>query len=362
MKHLTKKATAHGQARQQLLKRMEELAAAGETCLPGLRELSREFGVSLMTVNKAVRRLAMEGRLQRLPRKGNFIVDAPKYLNIGVILCNPPDLSFLRSPAVLQGMLEVFDRASCFVRILQFATPERLAGVFREHALDACVWYLPDAILLPKLNRALTHFRPPALVVGEAWADRADAALPPFHVATDYPAIGRLRAEYLLKRGHRKIAHFNIGPFEPNLEHDSFVATLAGNGVTFDPAWAVKPEDAFARIPQLLDEGRITAAVVNGGSVQMEAVLQAVNGHPSGGRLELLLDYVGPLLPEMIARHPRVKVAGVNMYAERKLGVTAAQTLLGHLLLGRPMKPVKIPSVIIDPKSMEKPGHWERVE
>ena len=244
---LPEKSKVHGQALQLLLKRVDDLAADGGTCLTSLRELSGEFGVSLMTVNKAVHRLAMEGRIQRLPRKGNFIVNAPKYLNLGVIMCNPPDLYYLKSPAVLEGMLDVFDRADCYVRILQLATPERLADVFRQHALDACIWYLPYSSVLPKLNKVLKHFSPPAMVVGEAWEDCADSVLPPFRVATDYQAIGRARAEYLLKRGHRHIAHFNAKAYEKNSEREGFVATLAANGLAFDPAWSVGSADSFLR-------------------------------------------------------------------------------------------------------------------
>ena len=72
--------------------------------------------------------------------KGNFIAQAPSHLNIGVIMCNPPDLDFLKTPAVLEGVLAVLDRADCFVRILQSAALGRLASVFREHAMDAYIW------------------------------------------------------------------------------------------------------------------------------------------------------------------------------------------------------------------------------
>lgn len=362
MKTYSEKGTAHDKTRQRLLTRMEELLAVGETCLPGLREMSQEFGVSLMTVNKAVCRLAMEGRIQRVPRKGNFILKSDRTLNLGIVLCKPPDLSFVRSPAVLQGMLEVFDRATCYVRILHLASPERLDDACRKHALDACVWYLPDPGRLPKLNKVLKHFGKPVLVVGEAWDETPDIALPPFYVATDYQAIGRNRAEYLIKRGHRHIAYFNEGSSAQNLEHNSSLATLAVNGIATNPLWTISSEEATTRIPQLLDEGRITAAIVKGGTEALETVFQVINNHPAGGRLELLVDYVGPSLEKTMAQHPRVKVVGVNVHPNRKLGVVAAQTLLDHLLLGKAANSTKVSSFIVAPGEVKQKSHWKEVE
>ncbi|OZT82155.1 histidine utilization repressor, partial [Vibrio sp. 03_296] len=41
-------------------------------------ELTEQFGVSRMTVNKAIRDLVNEGKLQRRPRLGTFVCDKPE--------------------------------------------------------------------------------------------------------------------------------------------------------------------------------------------------------------------------------------------------------------------------------------------
>ncbi|MDG4869746.1 GntR family transcriptional regulator, partial [Guyparkeria sp. 1SP6A2] len=41
-------------------------------------ELTEQFSVSRMTVNKAIRDLVSEGRLQRRPRLGTFVCAAPE--------------------------------------------------------------------------------------------------------------------------------------------------------------------------------------------------------------------------------------------------------------------------------------------
>ena len=164
--------------------------------------------------------------------------------------------------------------------------------------------------------------------------------------------IGRARAEYLLKRGHRKILRLNATVYasgDEGEEHEGFVSALADAGVAYDPAWSVRPEDAFARIHGLLDEGGFTAAVVNGGEAKMRNVLQVLDRHQEGRRIELLVDYIGGLLPGLIAEFPRLRVVAVNHYPDHELGVAAAQALLDRLQDGTPMTSMRIGSQIRRP-------------
>ena len=107
------KDSTHNLARQRLLAMIEELSAAGVTRLPGVRQLCGDLGVSFMTANKVVKRLALEGRIQSVPSKGNYIVDGPRRYNLGLLMGHVNDPTFLGSPEAMEGMMHVLARRRC---------------------------------------------------------------------------------------------------------------------------------------------------------------------------------------------------------------------------------------------------------
>ena len=221
------------------------------------------------------------------------------------------------------------------VRVLQ-VPPERAAALARERMLDACLWYLPEPAVLPKVREAMEGMDIPALPVLDTWASVWESDLPACHVATDFRGLGRSRAEFLLRRGHRKVARLNATfyPYrgDEGESYQGFAAALGG----YDPAWSVAPGEVAAKIPRLLDQGEVTAAVVNGGERQMRAALQAVDKHRNAGKLELLVDYVGMSAPELAAAFPHVKIVGVLHHPAYKLGRRRGGRADGAFGDGRP--------------------------
>ncbi len=345
MSRASPKASVHSRARQRLIERMDELSAAGIKCLPGLRDLGKELGVSFMTVNKVVKRLAMEGRIQIVPCKGNYIAEAVTRFNVGIVMGNVADVTFLHQPSVMKGMLEVFEKSCCHLRVLQFSQPERAKSFVSDYKLDALIWYLPESSLFPKITAVMKVVRVPMVSVVQNPVGAKGVELPPCHVASDFRAIGHARAEYLLKRGHRRIARFNVPSFSKGYEgeeYEGFAASLSREGGICEPAWRVRSEDTFKRIPALLDEGAVTAAVVNGGEQAMRNVFQALDDHERGAGIELLVDYIGGSLPDLIADFPRLNVVAVNHHPDNELGVAAGRAILNCLRDGTPVVSTRI--------------------
>jgi len=336
----TAKDSTHNQARQRLLEMIGELSAAGIKRLPGVRQLCGDLGVSFMTVNKVVKRLALEGRIESVPSKGNYIVDGPRRYNLGLFIGHDNDPTFLSSPEVMEGILHVLARKRCFIRVLQ-AAPERAAALARERTLDGCLWYLPENSVLSQVRAALAAMDIPALPIMDSWSCLWESDLPFCHVATDYFGLGRARAEFLLRRGHRKIARFNsnIYPYrgDEGEGFQGFVSIIPG----YNPDWSVPP-GGDAKIAALLDQGEVTAAVVNGGEPQMRAVLQTIDRHRNAGKIELLVDYVGMSVQDMAAAYPRAKVVGVLHHPGYELGVAAATALMDCLERRVPLGAVKV--------------------
>ncbi len=333
-------------ARKRLLSLMAALSAGGESRLPGLRKLCAELDVSFMTVNKVIKRLTLEGRIQSIPKKGNYILPGPHPHNIGLILNDEDDSSFLHTPTIMEGVLHVLGKAHCSIRLLQ-ASPERVATVADEHMLDAAIWYLPSAKLIPKVNETIGAMEVPVLPILEDWCQFKVSELPACHVAPDSFKAGRQRVEFLLKRGHRKIARFNIAPY-PEVDYDTeafrgFQAAVDDYGGRHDlTAWSVSANEIEEKIPRILDGGEVTAATVNGGGTQIRRVFKALSRHENGGGIELIVADVGPVLEKLIDEFPTVKVVGITRPCNYDLGVRAGQMLMEHLDKGVPLGAVKV--------------------
>ena len=344
------KTTAYGIARRRLLERISELSKAGHRRIPGLRELCKDLDVSFMTANKVVQSLAKEGRLQIIPRKGNFIVDAPRRFEVAVAIVGSTSCTFLKDPLVLRGVLDAFDKLHCFLRILHLPEPAKAKSFLADYKIDACLWYLPEPDCFDDLKTLSSDLSIPLIPVVQSLGSASFAELPPLSFVVDYSAVGRARANFLLERGHRKIARLNCDDFKapdkPPLEYSGFVSAISASGLVYDRALSVAPDLAFTRIPEILDRGLATAAVVNGGELQMQRVFQIVDGHENAGNLELLVDNIGSYLPKLAAEFPNVKIAGVNSTPGYRLGFAAAKALSSFLLEGRQISSLKVPSEI----------------
>jgi DNA-binding LacI/PurR family transcriptional regulator len=325
---------------------MKGLSSAGENRLPGIRKLCGELDVSFVTVNKVIKRLTLEGRIQSIPKKGNYIIPGPHPHNIGLILGDENDSSFLHSPPVMEGLLHVLGKGNCSIRLIQ-APAERVATVVDENMLDAAIWYLPVAKLMPKVNEIITAMDVPVLPVLQGGSEFEASELPACHVAPDLYWCGQQRVEFLLKRGHRKIARFNIAPY-PEVDYDTetfrgFQAAIDAYGGQHElSSWSVSASEIDEKIPRILDEGEVTAATVNGGATEIRNVFETMSRHVNGTSVELVIADVGPALEALMLEFPKVRVVGITRGGNYNLGVRAAEMLLDHLDKGVPLAAVKV--------------------
>lgn len=356
MRYVARATEAHNLARRRILELMEERLKAGDDRVPGLRGLSRDLGFGVVTVSKALKRLAMEGRVKTVPRKGSFFVAQPaKVPNVCVVLGDEHDYTYVVSPSVLSGVMGELSRGECHVRIFQAADRARVETMIQNFHIDGCLWYLLRRDTLPKLLPYLRSLKLPLVAIGQSWLGLDDADLPPVHVSTDSGAAGRLRAEFLLRRGHLKIARLNFRAGEEipgPVELESFVATLAEAGASFPPEWNLRSDDVPERLPKLLDAGEITAAVVNGGLDAIKTVLEIMDRHPRGRDVELLVDHAGSDMAVWAAAYPNAKISGYHFHPDRSLGIEAARLLLDHLHQGAPLKTRRVLSEIVLPEDL----------
>ncbi len=174
--------------------------------LPGERALARQFGVSQMTVNRAIQELVRKGRLYRRSGAGTFVTDAVQPVRVhGVVLViphteQPQADTYLREP--FRAMRNVAQSRDLTLQVVQAETDE-YEQMAEKHAQGALLFIAPpvDAFeILARLWQNGTRL----VVMGASWQSS------PFPcVDSDNFGGARRAVEYLLSLGHRNIAYLN---------------------------------------------------------------------------------------------------------------------------------------------------------
>ena len=334
----------HILARRQLMKLMKELHAKGIKQLPGERQLCKDFGVGRVTIRSVLKQLAAECRIIVAPRQGLFISAGSEYQNIGLVFGDASTVSFIYSPAILAGIFDAIESSPAFLRNIQLREPERLPSILEEYELDGCIWHMPSNAPFARNSAAIAQSKIPVMsVLLHACLPHEEKDLPPIRVEPDFLGIGRLRTEFMLKRGHSRIACFaNPGTFV----HSGFMAAMKDARATHKSWWSIGSDEISEKLPQILNDGEATALVANGGIAKIEEILNTVEAHPKGASIELLLDYTGPELNELIGNFKKANVVAINHYPRKELGGVAAKALLAHLNEGKPLAGKKVLSRI----------------
>ncbi len=174
--------------------------------LPGERALAREFGVSQMTVNRAIQELVRKGRLIRRSGAGTFVTDAVEPVRVhGVVLVvphteHPQADTYLREP--FHAMRNVAQARGLTLQVVQ-AEPCEYERSVQKYAQGALLFIAPPADAYGTLS-ALWHSGTRFVVMGASYQSC------PFPcVDSDNFGGARRAVEYLLSLGHRSIAYLN---------------------------------------------------------------------------------------------------------------------------------------------------------
>ena len=344
MNNESKRLAPHIVARKLLLEKIKQLMDQGVSQLPGTRALCAELDVSHITLMRVLKQLSKENRIFSMPRKGLFINLEANYLNIGTVLGDGNAVFCLYDVGILNGITEVVQNEPVYLRGVQLREPERAPHVLGEYGLDGCIWYMPGRELIQRSSDAIARSSVPIVsIVSHSYTAEEGQFMPSARVESDFFGIGRLRVEFMIARGHRKIACFTA---PPSLVQEGFMAAISSFGAEHRPSWQIHPDDIAIKMPKILDEGEATAMVIDGGLTSMSKIFDIINAHPRGKSLELVIDYTGPNIWDVLKKHRGINVVAVNYYPRRELGAAAAKSILAHLREGRPLAPIKILSRI----------------
>ena len=191
--------------------------------LPGERELARRYGISHLTMNKALGGLVATGLLRREHGRGTFVAERPS-LPGGLPTAGEPvlvvmDLSAARHPPFLQAL----PRFLCGRRYLPLmvdcgqepACVERFATLAR----DGITCIVHNALGIPYATLAAAAPQCRCVFLGEyAW----DQRVPGSYILSDFAAGGRQAAQHLLAHGRERCLLLTAPPHAGHLAPDSW--------------------------------------------------------------------------------------------------------------------------------------------
>ncbi len=237
----TERDTRHKQVRRQIeMQICRDHWSVGQR-IPGERELARIYGVSQMTVNRAIQDLVREGKLERRVGSGTYVCDRSEELNgepsklvlVVPYTDHPEEDAYLRSP--FRTICNEASLAGCSLQVVQ-ATEAQFPNLVDRNPGAAFLFAAPSGQSRDTLKSLQDH-GVPFVVMGSSWPDETLNC-----VDSDNFAGARLATDYLLRLGHRRIGFLNGDPGTTNCQDRlrGYQAALAEAGVEADPSWVAQ--------------------------------------------------------------------------------------------------------------------------
>lgn len=283
-------------------------------------EVGRMLGVQKAMANKAMRHLAEQGVLISRQRAGTFVGPGlkqhkrSKVRNVYVLLADgdPSTTNW-----AYRSFIEGFRRAIPDINVQFTFVPDndpvgyiaeliegqRALGQFAGSVAVSCS---------PEVYRYLSELREPAVVHGSLYSSE----LPIASVDLDNRQSGQLLSQYLVDRGHHRIAVLMTGAGLPG--HNTFIDgicdVLATSGL---PANALMHrlfrndlQALQSAAKELLEGPSSPTAVITRGSIQAQVIASVAMGLGLvvPGNLEIVFDHEDQTAPHVnMASYPRVE-------------------------------------------------------
>ncbi len=324
------------QISEDLRKQIRSGALPTGTRLPPIRQLTTLYGVSIITINKALASLVSEGLVDSHVGRGTFVSPLPESLKprvIGFILRDLSSPFFTRVAEGAQKRAEA-EGFEIFVTSSAGQTSREDAHIARFSSMGA------DALIVASLRpnapvmRRLRQSDIPVVMVSHTEAEDV-----PF-VGTDPRQAAALAVEHLASLGHRRLGFVNGWPGRPSGEQlrEGFLDALQRLGLKHEPEFEWNYPHAGSGERHQYRSGYAVGQLVAEAEDRPEGVL-VFNDLGAMGFIDALLDR-GVSVPDEVAvvgidgieqgARARVPLTSVRQPAER-IGELAVEMLLKRL-------------------------------
>ena len=313
--------------------------------LPSLRQLCREYGVSLITVRRALQELVSEGRLQSQQGIGTFVTDRVRHARIALVILGFYEQEWRRNSSIFGDLIGgaatvAWEREALFS--VTRVDPSRraadvLASIVDERFFDGLlIRVLPDITeedIAPLLAAAMPF------VVIKRYVPGLDINC----VVNDDVTAAYRATVHLIEHGYRRIAF--LCPLNATVgrdRHEGYRRALAERGVPYDARLVPAIKDWFEEegelaLEALFDLAQPPQAVFAAGDPLAVGVYRAVAA--LGLRIPADLAVVGyDDIPAAAALQPPLTTVRTSYH---DLGARAAALLL-DLIAGKANGPLRL--------------------
>lgn len=253
--------------------------------LPSGKFLAEEFSANIKTVDKAIKSLEEDGVLQRSKGKGTFILSESEKktarqqksssIMIGVISPLPEQMKDSWLSSTLTGIQAVIERSGMNIVLKGYQFHSGLEG--EKAALASLLQCgISGLIAYPFIsnggltNQAIYRKLDIPLVFFDRYLENLDTDF----AGVDHYEVGRAAADFLIRRGHRKIAHIapsgNIRNTEDRIR--GFTDALEEAGIPV-------PGDCFVRTESYEDADAIRSFLKKTVKASATAVFASHDGY-----------------------------------------------------------------------------------
>ena len=277
----------------QLYENMKGLLASSQLKpgerLPSERDLEQQYGISRVTVSKAITRLRTEGLVCRKPgRKGNFVaetISTPTSLAgklVRFVVPGPRDKSRELKERTSHGVLEgIHDQLNgngsdvviSFIDDCTESACQQMIATSQESCLGFVVWYNPHFHTEIFLKSAQAAGIP--LVVVDAYPPKHEVD----YVVSDNIAGGHTVVDHLVQMGHRRLCYVRSELDRSSLRdrHTGFLRGAVDNHLDLSSIGTIEVKGDFESgaksVVEDLLRGDWTAVAVSQGALAIELEL-----------------------------------------------------------------------------------------
>jgi len=250
--------------------------------IPSEREIARQFGVSQMTVNRAIQELVRNGVLVRRVGSGTYVQrrqPVGRAVSRSTVVMVPPFADHLEEDTYLRWPFHAFRdraRADNFALVVEPASYEDYEQVVQHHPDAGFIFLIPPEEGYDTLHGLFIR-GVPFVVLGASWTDAPFACV-------DSDNIGgvRMAMNYLFRLGHERIAYVNGKESATNCRDRllGYRQAMEEQGIAVEERWIVRPhsnwrmgEEARQHLTSvLLQRDAVTAVLCAGYYLALEAL------------------------------------------------------------------------------------------
>jgi hypothetical protein len=248
---------------------LQRIAKAGlePERLPSEMALCSKFGVSRITVRRAIKLLEQSNCIIRIPGKQGAFSNPEQAMSIPHligIITGDGARNYINGidAEILTGFMTVMKNADCDFEFMLLNTngDEDFAQEIENMALDGLLWIEPPEAMVKQINILLKNEYP---VLAMALFYNSNAILASKNtISRDFVHWGAVHANAILKHHHRKVVRIGCN----NIVTRSFYDEMRKKGISSPKDYFIDArEDVKTRLTALLKAGKVDAIISDGG-------------------------------------------------------------------------------------------------